>query len=618
MSKEKSRSTKKDKNINMDSSSDACGQVDLDKMFAAGEISLSKYISARKNVVLSGSYKLDSPIVVDGEEITISGKDKPLLIEVPFNQAFCVNNKGKLSFNNVELRMPLSAAATTKTDSLRINLKKYANILPGLDFSEYVNKIPGLDLSKKSITALVNADNGSTIEFHDCLIEGAADCGIMISQSEFYGENSEINHCRGMGVVLKNSSASLKRLTIAENGTRDMINAQVWIEKSAAVLERCTVRTSRGGDGISLRQDSRVEIRGGSISGNVGNGLALYSSSSADITDCKISENGVIFKTFAQIYLENSSAVIRNCTVNDSRGGSGIALSESRAEVESCAIRHNNNKGFSVKNSSTIEIRDCTIKENATKGKVDAQIYVEKSNAVIGKCSINDAEGNGIIATKESTVEVSASTIKNNTGNAFSIYELSKARMRDCKISGNGAEKKTFAQIFLDDHAIADIVNCEIKNGVGGPGVVLFRESEVSLSSCDISMNPDNGISAFESPRVEIRNCSLIQNGKLGDCYSQIYLDKSSAAIEGCTIRDGHWGYAVYIHGKKRRIKDSSSCDVILQNTKMAGNRLGLRVCELSKLRISGCAITGNREGDTMYDKGSIVTIEDDDANTAD
>jgi|WetSurMetagenome_2_1015567.scaffolds.fasta_scaffold00036_14 hypothetical protein len=567
-----------------------------DKMFADGKISLSKYIAAKKQIILSGSYKLDAPVIVDGEEIVISAGNKPLLIEAAFNPAFSVINKGKLTLSNIELRMPPEMIVVK--EPLQFNI--LGNEL----------KIPFLGSSKKRHTALIAAENASIVELHHSVIEGASDCGIMLDQSEFLSEDSEINHCRTMGLVLKNSSASLKKCTVAENGTRGLINAQVWIEKSAAIIDKCTVRTSRGGDGVSLRDNSRAEIRGGSISGNIGNGLSLYDSSSTDVADCKIVENGVTGKTYDQIYLDKSSAVIRNCTVSESRGGSGIALNESRAEVESCAVRHNNNKGFSVKNSSTVKIRDCAIKDNATKGKVDAQIYIEKSAAVIEKCSINDASGNGVTMKKGSSADISDCAIKNNTGNAISAYELSKANVKDCRISGNGTKKKVYAQIFLD-HAVLDVRNCEITDCVGGPGIALFKDSEISVSSCVICRNGDNGITACKSPRVEVRDCTMMWNGSVGYVYVHIYLEMATAVIERCHLYENYYGYAVYIHGKKRTFKDNSVCDVTIRDCLFEKNKLGLRVDNPSKLRMSGSKIANNVEGDTMFEKGSILTIED-------
>jgi hypothetical protein len=570
--------------------------LDPDRMFADGKISLSKYITAKKNVVLSGSYKLDAPVIVDNEEIAVSGGHKPLIIEAAFDPAFLVSNGGKLTLNNLELRMPPEIIVPKAP--MKINIL-------GNDFT-----IPGFGASKKNHSARVTADNGSILEIRGIVIEGAVDCGIKIEQSEFHANNSEINHCRAIGIVLKNSSASVKKLTIAENGTRDMTNAQIWADKSALALDGCTIRTSRGGDGISLRNESRAEIRAGSISGNSGNGLSLYDSSSADITDCKISDNGVFGKMFAQIFIEKSSAKIVNSTVTDSRGGSGIALDGARAEIESCAIRGNANQGVSIKNSSVIEIRDCSIKENAFKSKADMQIYIEKSSAVIEKCSINDAKGHGVLAKKGSKVRVSASTIKGNAGNALSACELSSAELRDCKISGNGTEKKIYAQIFLD-HSVADVANCEITEAVGGPGIALFRQSEISVSSCIISKNGDNGITVFKSPRVEIRDCKMMWNGTVGDCYAHIYLEMANAIIERCHLYESHYGYAVYIYGKKRMFRQDSFCDVTIRDCLFEKNRLGLLVENLSKLRMSGCKITGNIEGNTMFQKGSFVTIED-------
>jgi nitrous oxidase accessory protein NosD len=570
---------------------------DPDRMFADGKISFSKYIIAKKNVVLSGSYKLDAPVIVDNEEIAVSGGNKPLIIEAAFDPAFLVSNGGRLKLNNLELRTPPEMILPKAPVKINILVKEFS--------------IPGFGASKNKHSARVAADNGSVLEIRGVVIEGAAACGVKIEQSEFYADHSEINHCRTMGIVLKNSSAAMKKLTLAENGTRDMTNAQIWAEKSAMTLDRCTVRTSRGGDGISLRNESKAEVRGGSICGNTGNGLSLYESSSVDVTDCKIADNGVFGKMFAQIYLDKSSAKIAKATVTDSRGGSGIALDGSRAEVESCSIRRNANQGFSIKNSSVIEIRDCSIKENAIKSKSDMQIYIENSSAVLEKCLINDAKGHGVMAKKGSKVRISDSTIKGNAGNALSACDLSSAELRDCKISGNGTEKKIYAQIYLD-HSTADVANCEITEAVGGPGIALFRQSEISVSSCVISKNGDNGITVFKSPRVEVRDCKMMWNGTVGACYAHIYLEMATALIERCHLYESHYGYAVYIYGKKRILRQDSFCDVTIRDCLFERNRLGLCVENLSKLRMSGSTIENNKEGDTMFAVESDVTIEDD------
>jgi nitrous oxidase accessory protein NosD len=599
MSKEKSRGPKKNA---ITDAPDSGRAGDPDKMFAAGEMSLSRYIAAKKNVVLSGTYKLDAPVVVDGEEIVVSGGNKPLIIEAAFHPAFSVNNSGKLRLINLELRMPPEMLVSKPPVKLNILGNKF--------------NIPGFGAPRKSHSALVTADNGSIVELHDMAIDGAADCGVKIGSSELSAQNSEISRCKSVGIVLENSSASFRKLTLAENGTRGMINAQVLMEKSAAVFDNCTVRTSREGDGIAMREDSRAEIRGGSISGNSGNGLSLYDSSSADITDCKITENGFIGKTFAQICLVKSSATLKNSSVTDSRGGNGIGLNEARATIESCAIKNNASKGISVINSSVLEISDCTIRDNGAKNKIDGQIYIEKSSATIEKCSVNEG-GIGVTMAKEARVVISGCTIKGNAGNAVSAFQRSRVELKNCRISGNGREKKVFAQIFLDN-SIADVSHCEITEGVGGPGIALFKQSEISVTSCVISKNSDNGITAFRSPRVEIRDCKMMWNGTVGDCYAHIYLEMSNAIIERCHLFEGHYGYAVYIHGKKRAIRKDSFCNVELYDSTLERNRLGLRVDNLSKLRMSGCKVIDNKEGQIYFEPGALVTVLDDDSKTTD
>jgi ribosomal protein L18 len=312
---------------------------------------------------------------------------------------------------------------------------------------------------------------------------------------------------------------------------------------------------------------------------------------------------------YAQINLEKASATIRNISLNKSRGGFGINLDGSRAVVESCAIKENANRGFNIINASDIEIRDCSVRENMTAGRVDSQIYVEKSSAVISKCSISDVKGNAVIISNGSVAEVSDCSIKNNMGNAVAAFKMSKLKVRDCKISGNGSNKKLYAQVFLDNSS-ADVADCEITDCVGGPGIALFKGSEISVSSCVICRNGDNGITAVKAPRVEIRDCKMMWNGTVGNCYAHIYLEAAKAVIERCRLYESHYGYAVYIYGKKRMLREDSSCDVIMNDCVLDKNRLGLKVDRLCRLRMTGCSVSGNIEGDTLYETGSIVEID--------
>jgi hypothetical protein len=584
---------------------DGAGGADMDALFAAGKMSLSKYISVKKNVVLSGSYKLDAPVIADGEEIVISGKGKPVLIEVPFNRAFCVNNKGRLSLDNVELRMPLPPVGNAVP--LMIRLVNIAKMVPGLT---------GVDFSRKSRTELLSADNGSLLQFNNSIIEGATDCGIRVRDSEFRAENSEINHCRYIGIDLKNSSAGMKKLTIAENGIMGGGLPQVRLGKSTAALEKCTVRTSRDGDGIAVMDDSGAEISGTSIHGNSGNGVSIYGSSRADIHDCKFTENCVAESSiYAQIYLDKSSATIKNSSINNSRGGSGILANESGCTIESCSIRSNAERGVSIKNASRVEMRDCAVRENMAKSNVDAQISVETSTAIIEKCIIRDARGNGITLLKDSRAELFSTSIRGHAGNAISVYDRSGVKLSECRITGNSTEKKLYAQIYLEN-STAEIDKSSVCDSEGGPGITLLKGAKIRISSSEISGNSDDGIIVHKG-RLEMRDCRIVQNGHMGDCYSQVYIENAFAAIEDCNIRDGHWGYGVYIHGKKRMLRENRSSEVAMKNTRVEGNRLGLRVNELSSLSMSGCAVTGNREGDTLFDKGSNVTISDEDQKAA-
>jgi hypothetical protein len=458
--------------------------ADVEELFAAGKMPFARYISAKKNVVLSGSYTLDSPVTVDGEELVLSGTDQPLIIDVGPNQAFSVVHKGRLTLTNVVLRQQRPRASLNHD------------------------------------TALIRADDGSTIELRDCVITSASGRGITIAHSAIHATRARIMQCKGEGLVLQNSTAVLKECAITENGSSDKTYAQILLAKSTAMIEKCIINDSKGGPGIAARKESKIGIAASTIQGNAGNGLSVKHASTLELKDCAITENGTTGRLHTQIYIAKSFATIEKCRIHDSKGGGITIARKSTSEITASTIRGNAYNGLSVNHASTLALKDCTITKNGSEGKTYAQIYLEKSVATIEKCSITDSRGGpGIAVFNASKIGITASTIRNNADNGLSVYHASALELRDCTVTKNGNEGDTYAQIYLDQ-STATIENNTISDSKWGFGIYIHGTKRLLRKDlfCDVIVRNTRlernnfGLRVERPSRLRISDCTMLHN----------------------------------------------------------------------------------------------------------
>jgi len=183
------------------------------------------------------------------------------------------------------------------------------------------------------------------------------------------------------------------------NPTRGLIVSIIAGAKGVA-LEGLTI-TGRAGDGLLIYGEA--SLKGLQISGN-GDGIRMWDSSRATISDSEISGNGV----------------------------DGIEMKSSQAEIFSSTISGNDNGIFEMLGSQ-ITISDSEISGNDRYG-----IWMwGSSQAEISDSQISGNGDDGIWMYNSSQATISSSTISGNRKNGIRIEDSSQATIRGNKIFEN-------------------------------------------------------------------------------------------------------------------------------------------------------------------------------------
>ena len=354
-----------------------------------------------ENLKLSGTYKLDNTIEIDGGNFSLEGLgEEGLTIKTDLKQLLSVKNKGVLKCTNVTFE---------GCKKLKANFIKKDEICDEEEIKE-----PGF----------IDIQNGS-LELIKCKVLDTFNGICMGKNSTGTIFNSIIsNNVRG--ITVNSSKLMIEKSTFESNGIKNKAQPQIKIDRGSEVsIKECKIKNSVADSGIYISQ-SNLRLEKSSIKKN-DIGISICDNGELKITDSEINNNRK-----EGIYSHYNSKIL----------------------INRCQILNNKSNGIVVRDNSASIILNSFIKENIR------GLDIKNSKTKVSKCEF-DSNVRGIYVSAGSIVELEKSIIKNSKLNGLCI-ECATVEMCDCIIKNNSIENEEYYQVYIGKKSIVNGLNTEI------------------------------------------------------------------------------------------------------------------------------------------------------------
>ncbi|QIQ03511.1 right-handed parallel beta-helix repeat-containing protein [Streptomyces liangshanensis] len=348
----------------------------------------------------------------------------------------------------------------------------------------------------------------------------------------------------------------------------------------------------------------------------------------------------------------DARAVVRGCTVRDSRragvhvtgtahgtfedcvvhtvDGHGITLVDTAgAELRRTRVRHTTACGILLGGTSTAVLDDCDV---AHAGDAALLVYAPARPLLRG-CRLHDTTAQGVRVEDAPDVPVqrtragtagasaTASTAGASDAGAESAgQDERRIRLDGCEIFRTGAEG-----VLVSGGSEVLLRACEVRE-TPGAGVLARGLARVELDTVRIVDVPDTALTATEGAELRARACELARsggNGLLADGTSVVEMvDSSIAATGNCGVRlagnarlrladcrvadsaqDGvRVGGSAELVAEHTRVERSAlagvrvdGADAVLRACEVTGAETGVRVATRHRPLLEDCVVTGAR-----------------------
>ncbi len=345
-------------------------------------------------------------------------------------------------------------------------------------------------------------------------------------------------------------------ITAATDGDIVIVRPGTYVETIDFLGKAITVKSDHGPDTTIIDGGSAgtaVTFQSGEDLASIIEGFTICNGTGTFIAARRWYEGG-------GIYVLNSSATIRGCTIRDngSDQGAGIAVRNASPEITDCLFLKNKategGGGLGCFEYSQGTVATCTFQGNA--------------------CSGSSHGGGGIYCSDFSTPVIDNCTIMENDapmGGAIQLRWYCDVTISNCLITGNTAYRCGGIGI---GRSLPMITGCTIIENLAitGGGIGVFRFSYPKIMgntiSGNVALTGSGGGLYCDSPPQEIRD-NLIEDNSAGESGGGIYWQSSATGskISGNTIRGNSadtygsgLGGGIYIregYGSKLTIKES-------------------------------------------------------------
>jgi len=295
-------------------------------------------------------------------------------------------------------------------------------------------------------------------------------------------------------IAENDTTLHVENCVFCENGTKDVLAAQITVFKSAFHAKNITVKDGINAFGLEAANSS-FYLDGALILSNEGCGISLKFCK-FEIAKSTIEQNGSSENDFTQIIIDNSKGTISNTKIKDGLNSNGIvATDKSDVEVVNSEICSHTKNGIAVERSSKMSLKHCQIEKNGDEYEETLQLWVDDSKLYLLDCLIQNGVC-GIYAQKNSYITVHTTRIKNNLG-AVCVFESSKLDMRDCSIEMT-VEK---IPVWIEE-SYAVLKNITLENNENQKIVYMDSMMYVDVKNMKIDKNCKDSVTVKNSKNV--------------------------------------------------------------------------------------------------------------------
>jgi parallel beta-helix repeat protein len=340
------------------------------------------------------------------------------------------------------------------------------------------------------------------------------------------GNLTGVANSNGISINADNVTLDLRGFALigvggAFNGVAigDLFNA-----RQNVAVRNGTVRGWPGGDGVSGRFSSNLQLEELRVSQNSGAGISagagslivkcvastnvngFFAGAGSTVKDCTAWNN-----SSDGLYVNGGSGVI-DCT-SYQNGGRGIVAGSSGFSLDGCIVigcTVKGNVGGGISTGDSCRISDCSVLLNSTNG------VVVGGAASIQGCTVSRNKGFGIKGNDDCAVADCSASL--NTLDGISL--MNGATVKNCTVSGNRYG------IYVGD--VGTIKDSSVRSN-SADGIVLANYGMVS--GCVAAGNTGDGINVFLSCQVLNNVCA--GNGGATPTTAGIYYAYADNRIEG-------------------------------------------------------------------------------------
>lgn len=438
------------------------------------------------------------------------------------------------------------------------------------------------DFQGVNTNAIFSVTNGQ-LSLKNCFIQDASDIGLAaFNKSSIYVENCTFENNGKTHLLIEDSS-----LTI-ENSVLSNANHAIWLKEEASCISKHNQFHNHKGTQCIV-QNAQFDDLGSKLNNSAGNGI--YASKNAQL---KLHNTSIKNHQLPQIWLQGSHLLAKHIMVSNGNE-CGLMISEhSIAELSGCII--DNHK------MSNVQI-------------------INESRASFEACQIHKCEGIGLQVKGKSIANFTKTIISNHTLTQLFLSDRSIVSMNETEIS-----KGNQVGIIAEKFSNCTIINSIMKEHVNSAITIL--NSELTILESKIEQNGGNGILALSNGKLNVDQCTFIDNkmphiagknralinlSKSHFSYGKsIFItEKSELTVEHCTFTNskgvqieiddmskGTIRESTITHGSTNGIKVQKNSSISIYNTHISMHKLPQVVIYDSSLLMDECEVLdGQRNG---------------------
>ena len=408
--------------------------------------------------------------------------------------------------------------------------------------------------------------------------KGIGGAVVRVSQGSLLLEDCDIKSYAQAGVIVEGAAASP---TIRRCRIHDCAGPGLAIRKSAqATVEQCDF-SSNHGPGLFVGGGANPVVRRCRMHQGRTIGLTIDGGSKGIFEDCDIASNGVHGVRISG----NSQPSLRRCLVHHSRSVGVLVEDHAEVGIELCDIFGNARAGVLAQGSARINGRECQVHDNRGSGGV----AIDSSNMQFEDCEIFGNRFAGVEGRGGASVSLLRTRLR-GAGDAGSLAsDRAEVSLTGCELDANSR-----AGALADSGGVVRLVECQVRDTVQGPGVLLELGGHGELVDCLVAGSGHAGVQVISEGDVSLHGCRVVEGRQSG-----VHLGHDARArLSNCTLgNNGRAGLLVSSGG----MPELMSCEVV-------GNHgFGVQVLDGGTGRLEACEVKDNRRGDWSLAEGAQV-----------